>query len=94
MNQIIVYQTDHSGLLIGETYADESPLEPETYLIPAGCVETAPPDTWSDHQWPRWNGVNWELINKPQITEAVSAEQRLADFLTQNPDVMSLINAK
>ena len=27
MNQIIVYQTNYSGLFVGESLADESPLE-------------------------------------------------------------------
>lgn len=39
----IVYQLDEAGGFVGETTADESPLEPGVYLIPAGCVEKAPP---------------------------------------------------
>lgn len=94
MNQIAVYQTSFSGLLVCETLADESPLEPSVFLIPAGCVETAPPSEWPEDQWPRWNGLKWELIQKPEVQQVVSPEEKLAEFLAQNPDVMSLINAK
>jgi hypothetical protein len=44
MTQKIVYQTDHLGLYVGETEADESPLEPGEFLIPGGCVEDPPTD--------------------------------------------------
>lgn len=40
---MIVYQTDHDGVFRGPIEADESPLEPGVFLIPAGCVEEAPP---------------------------------------------------
>ena len=91
MNQKKVYQTNYSGLFVGETLADESPLEPDVFLIPAGCVETAPPENWPEDQWPRWNGFKWELIQKPQIQHVASAEEKLAEFLAQNPDVLKLI---
>lgn len=87
-----VYQTDRSGLFICMTVAEISPLEPDVYLIPAGCVQVAPPDIWAENQWPRWNGFEWELINKPEMKEPISAQQKLAEFLEQNPDVMKLIN--
>ena len=92
MNQMTVYQTNYSGLLVGETVADESPLEPGVFAIPAGCVETAPPSTWPDDQWPRWNGIKWELIQKPEVQQTVTPEEKLAEFLAHNPDVLSLIN--
>lgn len=91
MNQKTVYQTNYSGLFIGKTLADESPLQPGVFLIPAGCVEQAPPTSWPDDQWPRWNGFQWQLIQKPQVQEAASAEAKLAEFLAQNPDVLQLI---
>ncbi|TEU23320.1 phage tail protein [Alkanindiges illinoisensis] len=87
----IVYQLNITGLFVGETLADESPMEPGIFLIPAGCVELAPPESWPEDQWPRWNGFEWELIQKPRVPEAVSAEAKLAEFLSQNPDVLQLI---
>lgn len=94
MNQITVYQTNYSGLFVGETLADESPLEPGVFPLPAGCVEMAPPESWQEDQWPRWNGFKWELIQKPEVQQVASPEEKLAEFLAQNPDVMSLINTK
>lgn len=92
MNQKTVYQTNYSGLYIGETTADESPLEPDVFLIPAGCVELAPPSEWPENQWPRWNGLKWELIQKPHVQQVTTPEEKLAEFLAQNPDVLKLIN--
>lgn len=91
MTQKTVYQTNSSGLFLTETLADESPMEPGVFLIPAGCVELAPLESWPEDQWPRWNGFEWELIQKPRVSEAVSAEAKLAEFLSQNPDVLQLI---
>jgi len=93
MNQITVYQTNYSGLFVGETIADESPLEPGVFAIPAGCVEIAPPSEWSEEQWPRWNGFKWELIQKPEVQQVETPEEKLAEFLKNNPDVLSLINS-
>lgn len=92
MNQKVVYQTNYSGLFVGETLADESPLEPGVFPLPAGCVELAPPEKWPDDQWPRWNGFKWELIQKPEVQQTVTPEEKLAEFLAHNPDVVSLIN--
>ncbi|MDN4021508.1 phage tail protein [Acinetobacter pittii] len=91
MNQITVYQTNYSGLFVGETVADESPLEPGVFAIPAGCVETAPPEEWPEDKWPRFNGKGWDLIPKPKVPEPISPEQKLAEFLKNNPDVAALI---
>ncbi len=92
MSQKLVYQTDHAGLYVGKTFADLSPLEPEIYLIPAGCVELAPPDDWSDDLWPRWDGSDWVLIPKPKVQMPLTAKQKLSIFLQENPDVIALIN--
>ena len=94
MSEKTVYQYNFSGLYVGTTIADESPLEPGIYLIPANCTETAPPDQWPEDQWPRWTGVQWQLISKPQVQQPLSPEQKLAEFLSSNPDVMALINAR
>lgn len=57
-----VYQTDHLGILVGITVADQSPLEPGVWIIPGGCVEPAPPQA-AEHQLPRWDGERWHLID-------------------------------
>lgn len=87
-----VYQCNPAGLFVGESLADESPLEPGVFLIPGGAVEIPPPEQWPEDQWPRWTGVQWEMISKPQVQQPLSPEQKLAEFLNSNPDVAALIN--
>lgn len=94
MTTKIVYQYDIAGMFTGETEADESPLEPGVFLIPARCVEVAPPD-YSGDQWPRWNGANWELItaSPAKDNQPASPVDKLREFLNENPDVAALIGA-
>lgn len=60
-----VYQTDADGVFIGETVADESPLEKGVYLIPAGCVVTPPPPFLAGH-YRAWQGGVWVQIAIPE----------------------------
>lgn len=94
MTTKIVYQYDIAGMFTGETEADESPLEPGVFLIPARCVEVAPP-AYSGDQWPRWNGANWEIITVSPANEnqPASPVDKLREFLNANPDVAALISA-
>lgn len=85
------YQTDSAGHLVAETVADESPLEPGVYLIPAGAVLKAPPQTWPDDKWPRWNGAKWELVTKPTPANDNDPVAKLRDFLAANPDVAAVL---
>lgn len=94
MNTKTVYQYDLAGMYIGQTDADESPLEPCVFLIPALCVEVAPPEFAGD-QWPRWNGAKWELITVAPANDnqPASPVDKLREFLNANPDVAALISA-
>lgn len=94
MNTKPVYQYDISGIYVGQTEADESPLEPGVFLIPARCVEMAPPEPVGD-KWPRWNGAKWELITvaPSNDNQPVSPVDKLREFLNANPDVAALIGA-
>lgn len=87
---MIAYQYDRAGLYQGETEADESPLEPGVYLLPARCTFVAPPAEVPEGRWPRFNGHAWELANRPQPA-ATGALAKVADFLAQNPDVAALL---
>lgn len=60
----IVFQTDERGFLVGETAADESPLEPGVWLIPRGAVAQPPPEPRAG-QRPYWNGSTWEMRTPP-----------------------------
>ena len=94
MKQKIVYQYDLAGMYTSQTDADESPLEPGVFLIPARCVEVAPPE-FSGDQWPRWNGAKWELITVAPGNDNQQATpvDKLREFLKANPDVAALIGA-
>lgn len=87
------YQFDYAGLFIGFTEADESPLEPGVYLLPARCTLTPPPDAAED-TWPRWNGSAWQLVTRPQPDAPANDNDpvaKLRDFLAANPDVAALL---
>jgi hypothetical protein len=77
----IVYQTNADGAYVGQTAADESPLEPGVFLIPAGCVEEPPPAA-PEGKMAVWRGA-WLLLNVPvpELAEEtpVSDEERLAN---------------
>lgn len=59
-----VYQTDSNGVYVGATTADKDPLDSTNWLIPAGCVETAPP-TVTDSQLAKWDGSKWSVETIP-----------------------------
>lgn len=89
------FQFDHAGLYAGTTEADESPLEPGVYLLPARCTLTPPPADVPANKWPRWNGSTWQLVNRPAPAPAAEPEDpvaKLQAFLTQNPDVAALLS--
>lgn len=97
MNTKTAYQFDRAGLLVGETVADESPLEPEVFLVPARCTLVPPPGDVPADKWPRWNGASWELVNRPKSPEPRLVNNddpmaKLAAFLAENPDVAAIIN--
>ena len=86
-----VYQLDKDGVYLGETIAQESPLEPGVYLMPAGCIETPPPAVKAN-QFARWDG-KWIVEDipeppkseePPKLTEAelerITTLSRLADL--------------
>lgn len=71
----IVYQTDHLGIFTGKTVADRSPLEPDVWLIPGGCVETAPPAV-PERKAAFWDGRRWHLVDSYQGLTAYNIETR------------------
>lgn len=86
------FQFDNAGFYLNETEADESPLEPGVFLLPARCTFTAPPKDAPQDKWPRWNGVEWTLANKPRRAETGGPVAKLAAFLVNNPDVAAMLN--
>lgn len=93
-----VYQLDQTGAYLGETIAHKSPLEPGVYLIPGGCVETAPPET-KEGQIAVWDGV-WTLVDLPEpekpkeLTAKELAAQKIATRKAQIGAELAEIDAK
>ena len=58
-----VCQLDEQGIYVGQTDADLSPEEADNgvYLMPAGCVDTDPPEDKKDFV-AKWTGEAWEYI--------------------------------
>ena len=65
MDTKIVYQPDHLGIYTGKTVADRSPLEPDVWLIPGGCVEVEPPAVPAKKA-AFWDGRKWQLVDSYQ----------------------------
>lgn len=63
-----VSQLDEQGFYIGPTTADESPLEPGVFLLPAGAIDRAPPKTLEPGKRYRPWGASWraEAIPEPE----------------------------
>jgi len=59
-----VCQLDAEGYFVGLTTADESPLEPGVFLMPAGAID-APAPSIPEGQRAKWNGV-WVFEDIPQ----------------------------
>lgn len=68
------YQYDRAGLYAGTTEADESPLEPGVYLLPAMCTLEPPPAELPQGKWPRWNGKAWALVGQPAAPAPATAD--------------------
>ena len=58
-----VCQLDDQGIYVGQTDADLSPAEADegVYLMPAGCVDVAPPEE-KEGFVAKWMRDNWEYI--------------------------------
>lgn len=83
----IVYQLDAEGLLLGTTVADESPLEEGVFLIPAGCVETAPPLVAKGLR-PRWTGEAWTVEVMPTVEPALPTDEELAATARRRREIL------
>jgi len=63
MKQKQIVQLDQNGYFVGLTVADESPLEPEVFLIPFGAVDVDAPSI-PEGKLAKWDGV-WVFENAP-----------------------------
>ena len=44
-----VCQLDADGFYLHQTVADQDPMQPENWLMPAGCIDAAPPESKQGH---------------------------------------------
>jgi hypothetical protein len=63
-----VFQTDHEGFLVGETFADPDPMDEANWLIPGGCVEQEPP-ALSEGQRARFTDGAWLVVDPEPVPE-------------------------
>jgi hypothetical protein len=54
----------NTGVFLGVDFAQESPLEPGVFLLPAGATFVEPPQV-SEGQHAVWNGNSWEVQDIP-----------------------------
>lgn len=59
-----VYQLDRNGVFIGVETSHESPLEPNVFLIPNGCIEIAPP-SFTEKQYAQYIDGAWVIKDIP-----------------------------
>jgi len=64
-----VVQLNQQGYYTGLTVADESPLEPGVYLMPAGTIDAEQPIIPENHL-ARWVDNNWTFEPIPEIVAA------------------------
>jgi hypothetical protein len=85
---------------LGECIADESPLEPGVYHIPAFAT-TINPLKEKDGFVIIFNNTKWEYVEIPEVVieeeveqivyEELDAPTKLKNFLLANPDVIDLL---
>jgi len=79
-----VYQCDANGFLIGETVADESPLEKGVFLIPANCTKKKPPKE-KEGKIAQFADDKWKLVDIPKPVESLETE--VADVVEDEPEI-------
>lgn len=79
--KIYNYSPD-TGAFIGESEADESPLEPGVVIIPAYATAIEPPATHAG-KYPAFDGVTWHILDEagplPEVIEE-TPQQTIARY--------------
>lgn len=94
MKQVI--QLNDAGYYVGETTADESPLEPGVYLLPYGTVDATTPNI-PEGKRAKWEGV-WvfEDIPFPEpeiIPELTYKQKRIREYPPVGDQLDALFHA-
>jgi len=75
----VYHYSSITGEYIGESVADESPLEPGVFLIPANATTLAPLPT-ADGKTVNFSGSAWVYRDIPPPIEKTYAEKRAAEY--------------
>ena len=71
---MLIYHYDTDQVYVGQSTADESPLEPGVFLIPANATATSVP-SYTDGQRAVWNGSFWDIEDIPEPVEETPVEE-------------------
>lgn len=75
-----IYNYDINGIYTNSSDADESPLEPGIYLIPANATTVEPPIT-TDNEVAIFDGQSWTkqeiVLNEPSAEELAQRQAEL-----------------
>lgn len=91
----MVVQLDDNGYYNGQTSADRSPLEPGVWLIPAGCVDTTPPENMRQGYKYQYSPAGWIEVSehvadrKPPRQSVEQARVWLAGELAKECDMIA-----
>lgn len=69
---MLIYNYNEDGFFTTRDTADESPLEPGTFLVPAMSTTLAPPKLLAN-QWAMFNGEEWLVVELTADTSAGDA---------------------
>ena len=74
-----VFQCNSEGIYFAQTLAHLSPLDKdEVWLIPAGCVEKAPPEFDDSKQYAQWTGTDWVIKDIPPKVDEIEKIDELS----------------
>jgi len=74
-------QLNNDCYFVGVTNAEESPLEPGVFHIPAGCIDVDAPDE-IENKKVKWVNSQWvyEDIPEPEVIELTYAQNRAKEY--------------
>lgn len=64
-----------TGVYLGESEADASPLEPGKYLVPRHATDVAPPDEVEAGKALFWRGGKWVAEAVPELDSDLDGKQ-------------------
>jgi hypothetical protein len=87
MEQKKVFSYDgKTGLYVGESVADESPLEPGVFLIPRHATEQEPPAEVAAGFAAFWRGNKWEVEAVPEQDDNLDGVQDAPQGFEPEPE--------